>query len=157
MSQPVKLSDALVLEARIVGKAEQRSIAGQVEFWALLGRSLDGLLHGSERRAFRENVAAKPLSQLIATVGMPEGKARLKAHLESLPFPHFEPHPTLKGYLVRIEENGSRSVGRFVNREFIVAQEKARGHSGIHAKNLPRFKQVVFRKAKKGSSKAKVA
>ncbi len=33
MSQPVKLSDALVLDARITGKLVERSIAGQVEFW----------------------------------------------------------------------------------------------------------------------------
>ena len=38
MSQPVKLSDALVLDARLAGEAVERSIAGQVEFWARLGR-----------------------------------------------------------------------------------------------------------------------
>ncbi|PIX46733.1 MAG: hypothetical protein COZ06_16555 [Armatimonadetes bacterium CG_4_10_14_3_um_filter_66_18] len=31
MSQPVKLSDTLVLDARVAGEAFQRSIAGQVE------------------------------------------------------------------------------------------------------------------------------
>ena len=38
MSQPVKLSDSLVLDARLAGEAVERSIAGQVEFWARLGR-----------------------------------------------------------------------------------------------------------------------
>jgi hypothetical protein len=38
MSQPVKLSDALVLDARLAGEVQERSIAGQVEFWAKLGR-----------------------------------------------------------------------------------------------------------------------
>ncbi len=37
MSQPVKLTDALVLDARIAGEVVERSIAGQVEFWARLG------------------------------------------------------------------------------------------------------------------------
>jgi len=37
MSQPVKLSDALVLETRLAGEIVERSIAGQVEFWARLG------------------------------------------------------------------------------------------------------------------------
>ena len=32
MGQPVKLSDKLVLDARIVGETTERSIAGQVEF-----------------------------------------------------------------------------------------------------------------------------
>ena len=37
MGQPVKLSDALVLDARIAAEAQERSIAGQIEFWAKLG------------------------------------------------------------------------------------------------------------------------
>ena len=40
MSQPVKLSESLVLDARLAGDAVERSIAGQVEFWARLGLSL---------------------------------------------------------------------------------------------------------------------
>ena len=39
MSQPVKLSDGLVLDARLTGEVFQRSIAGQIEFWARLGRN----------------------------------------------------------------------------------------------------------------------
>ena len=45
LSQPVKLSDALVLDARLAGEAVERSIAGQVEFWAAiraLGRAIAG-------------------------------------------------------------------------------------------------------------------
>lgn len=48
MSQPVKLSDALVLDARLAGEAFGRSIAGQVEFWARLGRSVELLLEGEQ-------------------------------------------------------------------------------------------------------------
>ena len=48
MSQPVKLSDALVLDARLAGEAVERSIAGQVEFWARLGRSVELLLEGEQ-------------------------------------------------------------------------------------------------------------
>jgi hypothetical protein len=33
MSQPVKLSDALVLDARLAAEVQERSIAGQVEYW----------------------------------------------------------------------------------------------------------------------------
>ena len=44
MSQAVKLSDALVLDARVAGEVVERSIAGQVEFWARLGRSVEVLL-----------------------------------------------------------------------------------------------------------------
>lgn len=122
MSQPVKLSDSLVLDARLAGEAQQRSIAGQVEFWARLGRSVDELLDGRARRALREGGGQSSLSKIAASVSTAEGKARLKTYLESRPFPHFEPHPTRKGFLVRIEEDGTRSVGRFIQRQFVVDQ-----------------------------------
>jgi hypothetical protein len=127
MGQPVKLSDALVLDARIAGEAQERSIAGQIEFWAKLGRSVDDLLDGRTRNAFCRDSGTRPLSELIATVNTPEGKARLKAHLDSLPYPHYEPYSARNGYLVRIEENGSRSVGRFLNRQFVVDREASAG------------------------------
>ena len=46
MGQPVKLSDTLILDARVVGKAAERSIAGQIEFWARVGRAVEPLLRG---------------------------------------------------------------------------------------------------------------
>ena len=47
-----------------------------------------------------------------------EGRKRLAEHLKSLPYPHFEPAPGSAGLLVRIEANGKRTTGRFVNRKF---------------------------------------
>lgn len=118
MSQPVKLSDSLVLDARLAGEIEQRSIAGQVEFWATLGRTVDLMLNGRQRLQLRRNGAARPISECLAMVDTPEGRKRLHDHLASEPFPHFEPHPKRRGVLIRIEADGRRTVGRFVNREF---------------------------------------
>jgi DNA-binding CsgD family transcriptional regulator len=119
MPLPVKLSDALVLDARLAAEVEQRSIAGQVEYWAKLGRIVDALIDGRTRGAVFQGKATRPLSELVAGIETSEGRARLKAHLESESFPHFEPHPTRRGVLARIEADGSRSIGRFVNREFV--------------------------------------
>jgi hypothetical protein len=123
MSQPVKLSDALVLEARVAAEAQERSIAAQVEYWAKIGRSVSELLNGRVQQRLVANQAGKSLSEIVETVDKPEGRARLKAYLESRPFPHFEAHPTRKGLLIRIEEDGHRSVGRFRNRHFIEVAE----------------------------------
>jgi hypothetical protein len=74
-------------------QAWQRSIAGQVEFWARLGRSVELMLGGQQVLALSRTAAARPLSEGLESVGSPGGRERLAAVLDSLPFPHFEPHP----------------------------------------------------------------
>ena len=118
MSQPVKLSDELVLEARIAGEAQERSIAGQVEFWAKLGKSVDDLLDGRQVRALRASGAVRPLSEALASVDTPAGRKRVEDVLASRPFPHYRQYAAQPGLLVRIEEDGTETVGRFVHRVF---------------------------------------
>jgi len=118
MSQPVKLSDSLVLDARLAGEIVERSIAGQVEFWARIGRAIEPLLQGDQVLALCRQGNARPLSECLKTVDSPEGRTRLSSFLQTEPFPHFEPHPKKPGLLVRIEADGRRTIGRFVNRQF---------------------------------------
>jgi ParD-like antitoxin of type II bacterial toxin-antitoxin system len=118
MSQPVKLSDSLVLEARLAGEIVERSIAGQVEFWARLGRSVDQLLDGRSVLALCRNAEARPLSECLESVDSPAGRERVAGFLKRQPFPHYEAHPTRPGVLVRIGADGERTAGRFVNRQF---------------------------------------
>jgi hypothetical protein len=119
MSQPVKLSDALVLDARLAAEVQERSIAGQVEFWAKLGRSIELMLDGQQMMTLCRTVGATSLTELVEAVGTQAGRDKLRSYLETEPFPHFEAHPTRPGFLIRTEENGERTVGRFVNREFL--------------------------------------
>ena len=116
MSQPVKVSDALVLDARLMGEATQRSIAGQIEFWARLGRVLETLLRGDQMLALCKTGKTRPLSACLQSVDSAEGRKRLRDHLKALPYPHYEPAPG--GFLVKVEANGKRTTGKFVNRKF---------------------------------------
>ncbi len=125
MSQPVKLSDSLVLDARLMSKLAERSIAGQIEFWARLGRAVEPLLNGETTLALRRCGDAAPLSEMLATVDAPEGRRRVVEFLEKQPFPHYEPAPDRPRLLVRIEENGERTVGRFIRGEFRPAPSEA--------------------------------
>jgi hypothetical protein len=118
MGQPVKLSDQLVLDARIAGEAGERSIAGQIEYWARLGRAVELYLRAPEALKLKREGEARPLSVLLSSIETAQGRRRLARHLEKLPFPHFEPAPGKRGLLVKIDRDGTRTVGRFVNREF---------------------------------------
>lgn len=108
----------MVLQARLIGEIDDRSIAGQIEFWAHLGEALEPLLQGAQVLALRRAGLVKPLSACLESVDTDEGRRRVMDHLNSRPFPHYEPVPERPGLLVRIEADGSRTQGRFINRQF---------------------------------------
>ncbi|MHC4876528.1 MAG: TA system antitoxin ParD family protein [Planctomycetota bacterium] len=122
MSQPVKLSDDLVLDARLVSEPAERSIAGQIEYWAQLGRAIEPLLRGTQALALRRAGSARPVSECLEEVDSEKGRQRVAEFLRTQPFPHYEPVADQPGMLVRIEEDGTRTVGRFVNRQFEAAE-----------------------------------
>jgi hypothetical protein len=124
MSQPVKVSDALLLDARLASEAVERSIAGQIEFWARLGRAIEPLLHGTEVVALCRTGKARSLSDCLESVDSSQGRRRVSEYLKTQPYPHYEPVPDAPGLLARIEEDGTRKIGRFVKREFKVVNSK---------------------------------
>jgi hypothetical protein len=122
MGQPVKINDELLLDARLTAEVARRSIAGQIEFWAQLGRAIEPILRGSQAHALCRAGAARPVSDSLEAVNTPDGHRRVAEYLESQPYPHYEQAPGRPGLLVQIEEDGTRTVGRFVNRKFVSAE-----------------------------------
>lgn len=125
MSQPVKISDELMLDARLTGEASERSIAKQVEYWARLGRAIEPSLSGEKALALRRRGDAIPLSELIAEVETADGATRLQEYLGSRPYPHYEPAEGRPGLLTKVEADGTRTVGRFVRGKFRVAEPES--------------------------------
>ena len=125
MSQPVKLSDALVLDARLTAGTTERSIAGQIEFWAKLGRAVEPLLQGVQAMALSRSGAARPISECLESADSAKGRRRVVEHLRTLPYPHYEPCETT-GLLIRTTADGKRTTGRFVNRRFEVIKAAKR-------------------------------
>jgi hypothetical protein len=117
MGQPVKLSDQLILDARLTGEIAERSIASQIELWARLGRAVESLLRTDTVLELKRRGDTVPLSECIAAVGTQAGRARLAKVLAARAYPHFEP-ARRRGFLVRIEADGTRTTGRFVGRTF---------------------------------------
>ncbi len=126
MSQPVKLSDGLVLDARIAAAAMERSIAGQVEFWARIGRSVEGLLKGHQMMVLGRETLADSIRERLEGTDTPQGRQRVMDYLATEPYPHFFAHPEQKGLLIREEANGQKTTGRFVNREFVAVKRGRR-------------------------------
>ena len=120
----MRLSDALVLDARLAGELCERSITGQVEFWARLGRAIEPLLQGTQVLALCRDAAAKPLSDCLKSVDSPAGRTRVARYLSAQPFPHYEPAQGRPGFVVRTQADGTRTVGRFVNRQFKAVKKK---------------------------------
>jgi len=56
------------------------------------------------------------LSQCLESVDSTVGRQRVADYLKSRPFPHYEAASGRPGLLIRIGEDGSRTLGRFVNR-----------------------------------------
>ena len=118
MGQPVKLSDELVNDARAVVPFTQRSIAGQIEFWAGLGKSIEPLLRGDRALSLLMAGGDRLLSELLSEVGTAKGRKRLETTLNNRPYPHYKPVPGRPDLVSRIAEDGTETVGHFVGREF---------------------------------------
>ena len=54
------------------------------------------------------------------------GRRRVADYLHAQPFPHYEAAPDAPGLLLRIEADGTRTVGRFINRKFRAIRPKPR-------------------------------
>lgn len=118
MSQAIKLSDSLISQARSATKGRERSVAGQVEFWAQMGQAIEPLLSDTQAASLRRRPANSPFFNGLRTVDSPAGHRRVKKFLKSQAFPHYEPYTKKAGLLVRIEADGSRMIGKFVGRHF---------------------------------------
>jgi len=62
MGMPVKLSDELVASAREEAASTDRSITGQIEHWAKIGRSVETVLRHQDVQALKRSPADATLT-----------------------------------------------------------------------------------------------
>jgi hypothetical protein len=68
----------------------------------------------------------KSLAECLASVDTPAGRQRLQMVLANRPYPHFSPVPGNPDLLERLDADGVRTVGRFVNRRFLASSSESR-------------------------------
>jgi hypothetical protein len=120
---PVKLSEDLVHDAREEAKAADRSITSQIEHWARLGRQVENLLRHEDvlnlKRADEHIEVPAPTRRAVLTAlrRIAAGSARTELSA-ALMAGRTVYQDAGEGRVERIERDGTRTVGRFVNRRF---------------------------------------
>ncbi len=128
MGMPVKLSDDLVKDARQEAEATDRSLTSQIEHWARLGRKVERVLQHEDvlnlKRA-DDSPFAPPTRRAILTVlrQIASGAARTEL-AKTLRQNRTVYQDAGESRIERIERDGTRTIGRFVNRRFVADEPK---------------------------------
>ncbi len=127
MGMPVKLSDELVKDAREEAEMTDRSLTSQIEHWARLGRKVERVLqHDDVLDLKRAGEVPGPATRsavlaVLRQITAEGSRAELAATLQYGRTVYQDAGPSR---IERIERDGTRSVGRFVNRRFVVDEPK---------------------------------
>lgn len=124
MSMAVKLSDDLITEARAEAEATDRSLTAQIEHWARLGREIESVLQHDDvlelKRAGQQKVRVAPLTRRSVLAALRRVASQRHRDLAlSLTAGRTVYQDAPNGRVERIDANGDRTVGRFVDRRFV--------------------------------------
>ena len=130
-ASPVRLQDALMRSAALTGARQHRSAAQQIEYWASLGREVAALLDPDRLLAVQAGLArlhVEPVTapsvipqQVFAALEADRSSGVLANSVSSAPV-RYQACSSRPGYLERLDRDGSRSVGRFANGEFLACE-----------------------------------
>ena len=126
-ASPVRLQDELMRSAAMAGARQHRSAAQQIEYWAALGRAVAGLLDPDRLLAVQaglarltvEPVTASPLDadHVFAALEADRGGGVLRDAVSSASV-RYQASVAYPGLLERIDADGQRRVGRFIQGAF---------------------------------------
>lgn len=131
MSVPVaiKISGGLAASARSEAEQTDRSLTGQVEHWAKLGRALEKLLPLSVVSALKVNggqlEALEHLflrEKVMAAISAVHGQSHFKevsTELLAAGGERYEADPNDAAGVIRVSTDGSRTPGKIVQRKFV--------------------------------------
>ncbi|MGC1460011.1 MAG: hypothetical protein WA825_17170 [Steroidobacteraceae bacterium] len=131
MPQPVKVGDALIAAARTAAEENQRSMAAQIEHWALLGRAVEKALTLGDAVALKGSAgqldasSRSRLAEALSNALDPDRSAVAKTAIGIRDSIRYETDPALPGLLIQRRPDGTRRLGRMVNREFVVVGSAA--------------------------------
>jgi len=127
----VKISKALADAARVAAADADRSLTGQVEHWARLGKAIEPGL-SSATVAILKQFGSAPSPQddqaerarvleTLALVSESPPYTATRAALAALNTPLYESNPDDPSTIIQVTPDGQRTPGRFVDRVFVPA------------------------------------
>jgi hypothetical protein len=128
MGMPVKLSDELVASARKEAASADRSITGQIEHWARIGRSVETVLRyqdvqplkGSPADATLTVPARRAVQAVLERLVTERDRGALASRLKAGRVV-YQSDPAGSGLTERVSPDGTRTLGRLANRHFVPA------------------------------------
>lgn len=126
MSKPIKVSDELAEVAREEAVETSRSMASQLEHWAVLGRAVEKLLDHRDVLALKRlgggavaSVASPrwKIEQALASLARSTDRDAALVHIAATGAPRYG--VDARGRLVRVDSDGTRTTGRMVDGEFV--------------------------------------
>jgi hypothetical protein len=131
----IKISSILADQARAAATDADRSLTGQVEHWARLGRALEPLLSpraiavlkksGGELAVLDDETERAQLLAVLEALHTKPPFAETARYLAEQKSPLYEVDPADSEGVIRVDPDGSRTPGRFVNRVFVPRASKA--------------------------------
>ena len=127
-SAPLRLDAELVRAASAAARLHKRSVPRQVEFWAEIGRAVESSISAEELLAVREGFARLVVDTSVSVPVEPDavldgleasrrdGSLSDRVCEQGVRYQRSAAHP---GLLERVDRDGSRAVGRFLNGEFV--------------------------------------
>jgi ParD-like antitoxin of type II ParDE toxin-antitoxin system len=127
MASPMRLDNVLVQEAETVAERNKRSVPKQIEYWAELGRAVERVLNPTDVLAVTQGLAEiqliVPKSARVAPDDVFAALEHDRAHSQlaskvTRAVLSYEASTAKPGLLDRVQNNGQRDTGRFVDGEF---------------------------------------
>lgn len=130
MPVAIKLSDSLAEAARAASEGADRSLTGQIEHWARLGKAVEPLFTaptiaalkkaGGDFSALEDEMERTRIIEILdAFHRTPREKLLDKLDFSSKPL--IEPNPDIPGGYIRYHPDGTSQHGTIQGREFVPA------------------------------------
>lgn len=116
---PLRIDSDLVNVARESAALMERTPTAQIEFWAKLGRVMEGVMTHDGLVAVKGAARVEKLDELLGMVSTPEGRRRALAEIHRHKGPTYSTDPSETGMMIESRPDGSRRRGKFVNRRFM--------------------------------------